>query len=161
MRIVCKNRSSIYLSSCTGTNIIQQSSKRDREVGRKKEQERERARGRADNPWSPLPLPPLTCKQASATGREGEKRERRLTRFRGLWSIKGLHRNSKTTPAISTNVVGVHGAVGCKCVWVMCMVVCPWMCVQGCVWGCMYASPVAASEQKPQDLASSLVLFFC
>lgn len=96
---------------------------RDREIGREEERERERARGKDDNPGPPLLLPLLTCKQASATRREGEReeRERRLTRFRGLWSIKGLHRNSKTTPTISTNVVSARVAVGSKCVWVMCM----------------------------------------
>lgn len=115
-------------------------------------------------------LSPSLCRHANRhqpivereRGREREERVRRLTRFRGLWSIKGLHRNSKTTPTISTNEVSASVAVGCKCVWVMCMSVLPWMCVQWCWRACreFYASPVAASEQEPQDLASSLVLFF-
>lgn len=66
--------------------------------------EGEREGGKEGKPQCPLPLSPLTCKQASGE-REGEKREERLTRFIGLWSIKGLRRNSKTTPTISTSVV--------------------------------------------------------
>lgn len=83
-------------------------------IGR--EEERERVRWEDDNPGSPLPLPLLTCKQASATRREGEREDskRRLTRFRGLWSIKGLHVNSKTTPTISNSVVRLCVAVGCQ-----------------------------------------------
>lgn len=66
------------------------------------ERERERV-AKEGKPQRPLPLSPLTCKQASGE-REGEKRDEGLTRFIGLWSIKGLHRNSKTTPTISTSV---------------------------------------------------------
>lgn len=66
---------------------------------------------RKKGPVSCLRLPPLSCKQASASGSK-----RGLTCFRGLWSIKGLHRSSKTTPTISTRAVCVGVPVGCKCV---------------------------------------------
>lgn len=52
--------------------------------------------------------------------------------------------------------------VGCKCV-VMCMAVCSCFVVFCFLAGLsekFYASPVAASEQEPQNLARSLVLFF-
>lgn len=87
-RTVCKNSSSVC-QSCRSSHIIPQ---------------REREGGKEGKPQCPLPLSPLTCKQASGE-REGEKREERLTRFIGLWSINGLHRNSKITPTISTSVV--------------------------------------------------------
>lgn len=90
---MCKNSSSGYLS------IMQKYPTSFRSPLR----EGEREGGKEGKPQRPLPLSPLTCKQASGE-REGEKREERLTRFIGLWSIKGLHRNSKTTPTISTTV---------------------------------------------------------
>lgn len=116
--------------------------------------EGEREGGREGKPRRPLPLSPLTCKQASGE-REGEKREERLTRFTGLWSINGLHRNSKTTPTISTGVVGV----GCKCMCRSC--VCFRVLSHVCTFAALIVtpSPVAASKQESQDFASSLVLF--
>lgn len=66
---------------------------------------------RVNSKQCPLPLSPLTCKQASGE-REGEKREERLTHFIGLWSINGLHRNSKTTPTVNTSVMRAsHGGL--------------------------------------------------
>lgn len=114
-----------------------------------------RAGGKDDIPGTPPPLLPLlSCKQASASMRQGAREG--LTCFRGLWSIKGLHRNSKTTPAISTTVVCCVLVDG-KCVWHTFNSASLVVCVDEFE---SFISPVAAAEQKPQDLASSLVLFF-
>lgn len=105
---------------------------RDRELGR--EEERQEREGRVI--FQDLLSPSLRWhanRHQPPGERVREEREGRLTRFRGLWSIKGLHRNSKTTPTISTSVVTACVAVGSKCVWLMCMVVWPWLCVQGCM----------------------------
>lgn len=140
---------------------------REAEQDREPERERETGKGR----YSPQSSPPASADmqtgishQGRGAGRRGgggaRWRESPLTRFRGLWSIKGLRRNSKTTPTISTSVVRTQVPVGYKCV-VMCIgcvssfLFCP-MC-KACVEFC--ASPVAASEQEPQNLACSLVLF--
>lgn len=119
-KTIRRDRSSNYVSHAQVLTSFGRERERERETERERdkvigrEEERERARWKDDNPGSPLPLPLLTCKQASATRREGvrEESKRRLTRFRGLWSIKGLHVNSKTTPTISNSVVCVCVAVG-------------------------------------------------
>lgn len=165
---VCK-RNGCSTLSCRSTDATQQSSESERQSEIKSQEGRERERrGRIGVRRSPLPLPPLTCKQASATRGEergrGGGRESRLTRFRGLWSIKGLRRNSKTTPTISTSVVRTQVPVGYKCevmcngcvslfVFFVLFFLCSGLCGEFC------ASPVAASEQEPQNLARSLVLF--
>lgn len=100
---------------------------RERETGREKERESEQE-GRIIIQDLPSPSLRWHANRHQPPGeRERQKRDWRLTRFRGLWSIKGLRRNSKTTPTIRTNVVSARV---CVCVWVMCMVVCLWMCVQ-------------------------------
>lgn len=116
---VCK-RNGCSTLSCRSTDATQQSSESERQSEIKSQEGKERERrGRIGVRRSPLPLPLLTCKQASATrGAErgrGGGRESRLTRFRGLWSIKGLRRNSKTTPTISTSEVRTQVPVGYKC----------------------------------------------
>lgn len=54
------------------------------------------------------------------------------------------------------------------CQWAVSAWSCVWLCVLVCLFFCFraglsekfYASPVAASEQEPQNLARGLVLFF-
>lgn len=69
---VCKNRFSTL--SCRGSDVIQQSSESERqgEIKSQEGKKGEREGGKDRYSPRPLPLPPLTCKQASATGREGE-----------------------------------------------------------------------------------------
>lgn len=116
---VCKNIASLLYHAEVATSFSSPQRVRDKEP--RGEEEREGGKDRYSP--RPLPLPPLTCKQASATGREGEGGRVHSPVSEAYGPSRGFTGTVKQHQLLAPSVVRARLPVGGKCV-VMCMAVC-------------------------------------